>query len=111
MHNTILFTINRKIKNINKKNFFLLLITAVTKVWSKLPVQGTLPLARHGHSVSVIGTKMYVFGGQHVGRYLNDLVAFDIKTRKWNFLNKLVKSSNYKIFFFRKKKKKEKKLN
>ncbi|RIA83176.1 hypothetical protein C1645_834209 [Glomus cerebriforme] len=65
----------------------LYILDTVSKVWSKLSVQGALPLARHGHSVSVIGTKMYVFGGQHVGRYLNDLVVFDIKTRtSWDFI-------------------------
>ncbi|GET58069.1 hypothetical protein RIR_jg27089.t2 [Rhizophagus irregularis DAOM 181602=DAOM 197198] len=71
----------------------LYILDTESKVWNKLSVHGTLPLARHGHSVSVVGTKMYIFGGQHVGRYLNDLVAFDIKTRKWNFFNKLVKSN------------------
>src|SRR2546423_8767541 len=70
------FTIYRRL-NINK----ILSIAAVSKAWNKFSVQGKLPLPRHGHSVSVIGSKMYVFGGQHAGSYLNDLVAFDIKTR------------------------------
>ncbi|CAG8798905.1 26487_t:CDS:2, partial [Racocetra persica] len=51
-----------------------------TKRWSRITVNGTSPIGRYGHSVAVIGSKMYIFGGRFEGYYLNDLLAFDVNT-------------------------------
>ena len=60
--------------------------------WKKLrpkpPRGGSLPCARIGHSLTLIGNKMYLFGGLandsedakfNIPRYLNDLYVLDIK--------------------------------
>jgi hypothetical protein len=53
-----------------------------TSQWYKPPIQGNPNVGRFGHSAAVIGSKMYIFGGQSDGYYLNDLVTFDLQTRK-----------------------------
>ncbi|CAG8772374.1 2579_t:CDS:2, partial [Ambispora leptoticha] len=58
----------------------LYVLDIVTKRWSRITVNGTSPIGRYGHSVAVIGSKMYIFGGRFEGYYLNDLLAFDVNT-------------------------------
>ncbi|XP_023523111.1 acyl-CoA-binding domain-containing protein 4-like, partial [Cucurbita pepo subsp. pepo] len=41
--------------------------------WISPPVSGLRPKARYEHGAAVIQDKMYIFGGNHNGRYLNDL--------------------------------------
>lgn len=36
----------------------------VTRVWTEVIVDGTLPSARDGHTASVSGSKMLIFGGR-----------------------------------------------
>ncbi|RIA92193.1 hypothetical protein C1645_820989 [Glomus cerebriforme] len=65
-----------------------------TKQWYKPPIQGNPDVGRFGHSASVIGSKMYIFGGQSNGYYLNDLVAFDLQSlnygvAQWEFISPL----------------------
>lgn len=33
---------------------------------------------RYGHTLNILGSKLYVFGGQVKDRFFNDLVAFDL---------------------------------
>ena len=52
---------------------------------------GPLPEGRYGHSLNILGSKIYVFGGQVEGYFFNDLVAFDLNAlqhpgNKWEFL-------------------------
>ncbi|CAG8467955.1 11154_t:CDS:10 [Scutellospora calospora] len=52
---------------------------------------GPLPSGRHGHSVTMIGTKMYIYGGQSEDRYLNDFIVFDMEkynssSASWEFI-------------------------
>jgi N-acetylneuraminic acid mutarotase len=45
------------------------------------------PDARSGHSASVKGDKMYIFGGKNAnGMLLNDMWEFDLKNRRWKKL-------------------------
>ncbi len=45
------------------------------------------PEARSGHSASVKGDKMYIFGGKNAnGMLLNDMWEFDMKNRRWKKL-------------------------
>ncbi|KAF8938616.1 Negative regulator of mitotic exit [Dissophora ornata] len=50
------------------------------KEWNKPSIQGTLPTPRHSHTGSSVGTTMYIFGGQVDNFYLDDIVAFDMKS-------------------------------
>lgn len=57
-----------------------LLILSATRHWSRsLPPTGR-PAGRYGHTLSILGSKIYVFGGQVEGYFFNDLVAFDLNT-------------------------------
>ncbi|KAG9284609.1 hypothetical protein G9A89_004651 [Geosiphon pyriformis] len=58
----------------------LYILNTVSKVWRKPKVHGDIPIGRSGHSATVLGTTMFVFGGQTDDYYLNDLVTFDITT-------------------------------
>ncbi|KAG0244989.1 Negative regulator of mitotic exit [Mortierella sp. GBA43] len=50
------------------------------KEWNRPLIQTLLPAPRHSHAACVIGTVMYITGGQLSGYYLNDIVSFDMKT-------------------------------
>lgn len=52
--------------------------------WVAPPLSGSRPKARYEHGAVVIGDKMYIFGGNHNGRYLSDLQALDLKTWTWS---------------------------
>ncbi|KAF9154358.1 Negative regulator of mitotic exit [Linnemannia schmuckeri] len=50
------------------------------KEWNKPSIQSLQPAPRHSHAACVIGTIMYITCGQLSGFYMNDIVAFDMKT-------------------------------
>ncbi|KAF9206025.1 Negative regulator of mitotic exit, partial [Haplosporangium sp. Z 27] len=50
------------------------------KEWNKPAIQGPLPTPRHSHTACNVGTIMYIFGGQVDNFYLDDMVAFDMRT-------------------------------
>ncbi|CAG8752875.1 16590_t:CDS:10, partial [Gigaspora margarita] len=79
-------------------NDFIYILNTVTKQWSKLSIpEKTFLTQRHGHSATVIGTFMYIFGGQNSkGIYLNDLIVFDLATMEsQNLCWKFISPSNY----------------
>ncbi|XP_023732212.3 acyl-CoA-binding domain-containing protein 6-like [Lactuca sativa] len=47
--------------------------------WVAPNVSGTRPKPRYEHAAVVIDDKMYVFGGNHNGRYLNDLQTLNLR--------------------------------
>jgi hypothetical protein len=52
---------------------------------------GPRPAGRYGHTLNILGSKIYIFGGQVEGYFFNDLVAFDLNslqsaTSKWEVL-------------------------
>ena len=66
-----------------KEDATLYLLNTVTKAWSIARIQGVKPSARIGHSLSLIGSKIFVFGGRPSSKeetFANDLWAFDINT-------------------------------
>ncbi|KAF9288162.1 Negative regulator of mitotic exit [Mortierella alpina] len=50
------------------------------KEWNRPLIQTLLPPPRHSHAACVIGTVMYIIGGQLSGYFLNDIASFDLKT-------------------------------
>ena len=44
------------------------------------------PTPRYGHSASVVGDKMYVFGGERSGTVFKDLFAYDFATATWEYV-------------------------
>lgn len=64
-----------------------MLTTLGTKQWSEFMV-GNPPCGRIGHTMSLIGSSLYVFGGETKGDYHHDLHVLDldnlrIKDIKW----------------------------
>ncbi|KAI3975257.1 hypothetical protein MKX01_033497 [Papaver californicum] len=57
---------------------------AVYDQWIALTVSGQLPKARYEHAAAVVQDTMYVFGGNHNGRYLNDLQVLDLRSLTWS---------------------------
>ena len=56
--------------------------------WSRPAWCGTAPIEREGHTASVVGDRVYVFGGTWVDDdsnsvYLNDLHVLDADTVTW----------------------------
>eukprot|EP01018_Ginkgo_biloba_P017861 Gb_28900 [translate_table: standard] len=52
--------------------------------WVALSVSGRRPTARYEHAAAVVQERMYVVGGNHNGRYLNDIQVLDLKALTWS---------------------------
>ncbi|CAN6297326.1 unnamed protein product [Urochloa humidicola] len=52
--------------------------------WAPLSISGHRPKPRNEHGATVLQDNMYVFGGNHNGRYLSDLQALDLKSLTWS---------------------------
>ncbi|XP_057778184.1 acyl-CoA-binding domain-containing protein 4 [Salvia miltiorrhiza] len=52
--------------------------------WVSPPISGTRPKSRYEHGAAVIDDKMYVFGGNHNGRYLSDLQVLNMRSWTWS---------------------------
>ncbi|GMH13152.1 hypothetical protein Nepgr_014993 [Nepenthes gracilis] len=52
--------------------------------WVSPPVSGQRPKPRYEHGAAVVQDKMYIYGGNHNGRYLNDLQVLDLRTWTWS---------------------------
>lgn len=64
---------------------------AATRQWSRALPSGPRPSGRYGHSLNILGSKIYIFGGQVEGYFMNDLSAFDLNQlqmpqNKWELL-------------------------
>lgn len=64
---------------------------SASRQWSRAIPPGPRPAGRYGHTLNILGSKIYVFGGQVEGYFFNDLVAFDLNqlqnpANKWEFL-------------------------
>ncbi|KAI9781359.1 MAG: Negative regulator of mitotic exit [Peltula sp. TS41687] len=69
----------------------LYLLNTATRQWSRAKPPGSRPSGRYGHTLNIVGSKLYIFGGQVEGYFFNDLVAFDLNTlqvpgNQWEFL-------------------------
>ncbi|KAJ9616734.1 Negative regulator of mitotic exit [Cladophialophora chaetospira] len=69
----------------------LYLLNTSSRQWSRASPPGPRPSGRYGHTLNILGSKIYIFGGQVEGYFFNDLVAFDLNalqqpTNQWEFL-------------------------
>ncbi|KAI0778412.1 galactose oxidase [Trametes elegans] len=48
--------------------------------WTRVFVDGPAPSGRLGHTVVMIGPRIYIFGGHAQGEYFNDIWCFDLST-------------------------------
>ena len=62
-----------------------------SRQWSRASPLGQRPAGRYGHSLNILGSRIYIFGGQVEGYFFNDLVAYDLNAlqnpdNRWEFL-------------------------
>lgn len=74
----------------------LYLLNTSTRQWSRALPAGPRPSGRYGHTLNILGSKIYIFGGQVEGYFMNDLSAFDLNqlqqpNNRWEML---IKSSD-----------------
>ncbi|CAA0823222.1 Acyl-CoA-binding domain-containing protein 4 [Striga hermonthica] len=59
-------------------------VVGVYDQWVGPPISGPCPKARYEHGAAVIDDKMYIFGGNHNGRYLSDLQVLNMRSWTWS---------------------------
>jgi len=69
----------------------LLTYHVATRQWSRALPGGIRPTGRYGHSLNILGSKIFIFGGQVEGYFMNDLAAFDLNqlqmpNNRWEML-------------------------
>ncbi|GJN67462.1 negative regulator of mitotic exit [Purpureocillium lilacinum] len=69
----------------------LYLLNTSTRHWSRALPAGPRPSGRYGHSLNILGSKIFIFGGQVEGHFMNDLSAFDLNqlqmpNNRWEIL-------------------------
>ncbi|OTA81427.1 hypothetical protein M434DRAFT_210764 [Hypoxylon sp. CO27-5] len=75
----------------------LYLLNTSTRQWSRALPAGPRPSGRYGHSLNIVGSKIYIFGGQVEGYFMNDLAAFDLNqlqmpNNRWEILGENVET-------------------
>ncbi|SLM34847.1 Kelch-type beta propeller [Lasallia pustulata] len=74
----------------------LYLLNTSTRQWTRPSPPGPKPAGRYGHTLNILGSKIYIFGGQVEGYFFNDLLAFDLNALQSN-MNRwemLIQNSN-----------------
>ncbi|KAJ5198800.1 uncharacterized protein N7498_007917 [Penicillium cinerascens] len=87
----IVFGGDTKINENDALDDTLYLLNTSSRQWSRAIPPGSRPSGRYGHSLNILGSKLYVFGGQVEGFFFNDLIAFDLNqlqnpSNKWELL-------------------------
>ena len=54
--------------------------------WTEVQSSGQKPSPRSGHSMTYIGSNIYLFGGCNESGMLNDLYLFDVETKTWHVM-------------------------
>lgn len=74
----IVFGGDTKIDERDDLDHTLYLLNTATRSWTRATSHGVRPAGRYGHTLNIVNSKLYVFGGQVEGHFFNDLVAFDL---------------------------------
>lgn len=87
----IVFGGDTKIEETDELDDNLYLLNTSTFKWTVTTPVGKRPSGRYGHSISTIGSKVYIFGGQLDDYFFDDLVSYDLTTlrnpdSKWEFI-------------------------
>lgn len=80
-----------KIEESDSLDETLYLLNTSTRQWSRSLPAGPRPSGRYGHTLNILGSKIYIFGGQVEGIFMNDLAAFDLNqlqmaNNRWELL-------------------------
>lgn len=80
-----------KIEDADVLDETLYLLNTSTRHWSRALPAGPRPSGRYGHSLNILGSKIFIFGGQVEGYFMNDLAAFDLNqlqmaNNRWEIL-------------------------
>ena len=57
---------------------------ASNTTWQSLSISGDCPSPRHGHTICVIGSKLFCFGGMAGTKFYNDIHVIDIEKGSWS---------------------------
>lgn len=87
----IVFGGDTKIEETDILDDNLYLLNTTSLKWTVAAPVGHRPSGRYGHTISTIGSVLYVFGGQLDDTFFNDLVSFDLTTLQnpdssWNVI-------------------------
>jgi len=55
----------------------------ITNTWHSVKCSGVLPQPRYGHSVTVVGNRMFMFGGKGEGTIFRDIHFLDLDEWAW----------------------------
>ncbi|KAL2801311.1 hypothetical protein BJX66DRAFT_6792 [Aspergillus keveii] len=89
----IVFGGDTKVDETDTLDDTLYLLNTSSRQWSRSIPPGPRPTGRYGHTLNILGSRLYVFGGQVEGYFFNDLIAFDLNqlqnpNNKWELLIK-----------------------
>lgn len=87
----IVFGGDTKIEEADELDDNLYLLNTTSLKWTVAGPTGRRPSGRYGHTVSTIGSVLYVFGGQLDDYFFDDLICYDLTTlqspsSQWNFI-------------------------
>jgi len=81
-NNLLVVAGNSRAASSNKVSVWL--IDVETNSWSAVDTYGKVPIARSGQSVSIVGSRLIMFGGEdNKRRLLSDLHVLDLETMIW----------------------------
>ncbi|XP_039021792.1 acyl-CoA-binding domain-containing protein 4-like isoform X1 [Hibiscus syriacus] len=67
--------------------------------WILPPISGQRPKARYQHGAAVVQDKMYIYGGNHNGRYLGDLHVLDLRNWTWSKIDAMIEPKSVELSY------------